>query len=423
MRSEKYDVVVVGGGAAGMMAAYTAAKRGKRVIVLERNKVLGKKLSITGGGRCNILNAEFDVKRLLSHYGEAGKFLFSPFSKHSAQDSWNFFTAHDLPLVVEARKRAFPKAMSAPLVTDFFVKLLNKQHVTLKKQVKITDIVLSNDQKKIDLLIDSKGVEYRSETFIFAAGGSSYPETGSDGSLFSIFQNHNYTVHPANPNIVPLVTKDEWMHALSGTTVSFCKITFAAKKPKWTQNKPGKFSLTGKVLFTHFGISGPPVLNVAYKVKELLQSGDVVSSIDFFPDTDISILRKRVLQVFDNNKNKQFKNIISLIAPKGIDKAFSYHLEDEWLEKRVCDISKEERLHFVTLLKAMPFTVTGTMGLDWAVISDGGIDLKDIDTRTMQSRLHSNAYFVGDMLHVNRPSGGYSLQLCWTTGFVAGSSV
>ncbi len=413
--SEKtYDVLVIGGGASGMLAAGRAAERGKRVLLLEKNKELGKKLAITGGGRCNILNAEEDTHALLEHYGDAAKFLHSPFSQHGMRDSWEFFEAQGLPLVVEARKRAFPASQQAPDVVRTLKRYMASSGVDVRLGVHVTGLVV-DDAGRITGVETPQG-SYHAAQYILATGGASHQETGSTGESFAWLSALGYTIHEPNPNIVPLVTEETWSARVSGTTLSFMKITFGVDR-----EKRQRFSRTGKILFTHFGISGPLVLNAAHDVKKLLHDGPVVAHIDMYPDTDSGALRRRILTVFDQHKNKEVRNALKECVPHGMSDAVATLLPDELCTRRVHSVSKEEREAFADMLKAMPLTIIDTMGMDWAVISDGGVDLSQVDTKTMRSRLHDNFFFTGDVLHVNRPSGGYSLQLCWTTGWVAGS--
>lgn len=397
-----------------MMAAGCAAERGRRVLLIEKNKDLGKKLSITGGGRCNILNAEEDQSILLSNYSEASKFLHSPFSQHGMKDSWRFFEDQGLPLVVEARKRAFPKSQNAADVTKLLREYVTKNNVELKRSTKAQGFIQKGGQ--ITGLKTSNGI-YTADSYVLATGGSSHQETGSTGEGLGWLTELGYKIHTPNPNIVPLVVEDQWVKNLSGTSLSFMKITFGANLTK----AEGKFSKTGKILFTHFGLSGPLILNSSNLVKKLLDKNHTVeATIDMYPDTEVGTLRQRVLAVIEQNKNKLFKNILSEISPDGMDKALIHILPPDLLDKKVHSVSKAERHILVDLLKAMPVKITDTMGMDWAVISDGGVDLTQVDTKTMRSRLHPNLFFTGDVLNINRPSGGYSLQLCWTTGTVAG---
>lgn len=411
-----FDVIVIGGGASGMLAAGRAGEMGKRVLIIEKNKEFGKKLSITGGGRCNVTNAETDVRKFLSHYGEADKFLFSPFSLFGVQDTFNFFEKRGLPLVVESGKRAFPETQSAPDVTLLLKKYMTKNGVTLKLGHKVTNFIVHEGNI---VGVETNGESFAGTNFILATGGSSHKETGSTGEGLGWIQALGHTVHKPNPNIVPLKVEDRWVRELSGTTLSFMKITFTGRD----NSKKKSFSKTGRLLFTHFGISGPLILNAAHQVKQLLRFGPVTAHIDLYPDTEVGTLRNRVMELFLISKNKLLINILKEFVPAGMQHAVGFHLSNELRERKVHSVTKEERNALCDLLKAMPLTITDTMGYDWAVVSDGGIELSEIDTKTMRSLKHANLYFTGDVLNVTRPSGGYSLQLCWTTGWVAGSNV
>jgi predicted Rossmann fold flavoprotein len=412
-----YDVIVIGGGPSGMMAAGRAAECGKRVLIVEKNKQLGKKLDITGGGRCNILNAEADVRKLASAYGDAGKYLHSAFAQHNMEDTTKFFEDRGVPIVVEARKRAFPESQLATDITETMRDYVTKNGVTLRLGVRVKGFI-KGDEGEI-LGITTTKESFAADKFILATGGSSHAETGASSEGVQWLTEYGHTVHEANPNVVPLKAEDKWVHKMSGTSLSFMKITFGSNLTK----QRGKFSKRGKILFTHFGLSGPLVLNSSYEVKQLLKGGNVEATIDMYPDTDIGTLRNRVLEVFNINKNKELQNVLKEFVPHGMAEAVAMQFDEEMKTMRVHSVGKEERLELVERLKAMPVTITGTMGLDRAVISDGGIDMTEVDTKTMKSKIVPNLYFTGDVLHINRPSGGFSLQLCWTTGWVAGSNV
>ena len=412
-----YDVIVIGGGPSGMMAAGRAAENGKRVLLVEKNKQLGKKLDTTGGGRCNILNAEEDVKKLTSAYGDAGKYLHSPFSQFGMKEARKFFEDRGVPIVVEARKRAFPESQLATDITETMRRYVTSNGVTLRTGVRVKGFIKGEDGEIAGITTTKES--FAGDTFILATGGSSAPKTGASSEGVQWLSEYGHTVHEANPNIVPLKVEDRWVHQLSGTTLSFMKITFGTNLTK----KQGKFSKTGKILFTHFGLSGPLVLNSSYEVKQLLAGGQVQTSIDMYPDTDIGTLRNRVLEAFNINKNKELRSVLKEFVPHGMADAVAEQFDEKLRHTRVHSIEKDVRFALVDRLKAMPLTITATMGLDRAVISDGGVDLKEVDTKTMQSKIVPNLYFTGDVLHINRPSGGFSLQLCWTTGFVAGNSV
>jgi predicted Rossmann fold flavoprotein len=413
---EQYDVVVIGGGASGMMAAGRAAECGKRVLVVEKNAHLGEKLKISGGGRCNITNAEEDTRVLLKHYGDAEQFLYSPFAQFSNADTFNFFDRLGLPLVVQARKRAFPHTEKSLDVFKSLEKYMKEGKVTVKKNSAVSRIVTEGDHIT-EIIVGDERIS--AGAYILATGGVSHPETGSTGDGFKWLKDLGHTVANPTPTIVPLAVKEDWVKSLSGTSLSFMKITFFVQSK---DERKKKFSKTGKVLFTHFGLSGPLILNAAGAVGDLLQEGIVTATIDAYPDTDHKALEQRILSVFENNKNKLVKNVFDDIVPHGMDKVIFSLVPLLDPETKVHSVSKEARKQLVDTLKALPLTITDLMGYDRAVVADGGIPLTEIDMKTMRSTKITNLYITGDLLHITRPSGGFSLQLCWTTGWIAGTN-
>jgi predicted Rossmann fold flavoprotein len=409
-----YDVIVVGGGASGMFAAGRAAERGLNVLLIEKNKRLGEKLRITGGGRCNITNAEFDNRILLKNYGKAEPFLYSLFTQYSVKDTFEFFESRNLPLLVEARKRAFPASHKATDVVAVLESYLKQTSVNLALGTPVKKISIEGG-KVISVTCGS--TTYQASYFIFSTGSVSHPETGSTGDGFGWLRQAGHKVVDPTPDIVPLASSASWVHDISGTTLTDVKVTFFCEGEK-------KFSLVGNVLCTHFGLSGPLILNSARKVADLLQSGLVKAHIDLFPKLDLGALQRHILAQFDDNKNKTLKNILGSLAPNGARKGIQTELEQKIdLETKVHSVSKTDRKILAETLKTMPVTIDGLMGFDRAVIADGGLALEEIDFKAMRSRKIENLHVTGDLLHVNRPSGGYSLQLCWSSGYVAGNSV
>ena len=423
-----FDVIVIGGGASGMMAAACSAQNGKKVLLIEKNRELGKKLKITGGGRCNITNAEYDTRALLKNYGEAEQFLYSSFAQFGVKETFEYFEKRGLPLVVQARKRAFPKTEKAFDVFKVLEKDLKSLGVMIKTNSAVKKILTSHTPPPLGTPphvgggqgggitgIQSGNDTYTAHSYILATGGNSHPETGSTGDGFNWLKNLGHTVKSPTPTIVPIKVEDEWIKSLSGISVPNMKITFCVNGKK-------KFSKTGKLLFTHFGLSGPLILNSAGKIADLLEEGAVTAKIDLFPENDESRLEKKILKLFDDNKNKMFKNILPELLPNGTAKAILSLLKDLDTETKIHSLSRESRKRLISLLKALPATITGLMGFDRAVVADGGVDLAEIDTKTMRSKIFENLFITGDLLHINRPSGGFSLQLCWTTGYIAGSN-
>jgi predicted Rossmann fold flavoprotein len=413
LNSENFDVIIIGGGASGLMAGAVASSLGKKVLILERNKNLGEKLKITGGGRCNITNADYDVHSFLKNYGKAEGFLYTPFSIFGVKDTFKYFEDRGLELVVEARNRAFPKTQKAIDVFNVFKKELEQNNVFIKTSCTVLKLIEEN--KRIVAVDTNQGV-FNGDSIILSTGGLSHPETGATGDGFKWLKALGHTVKDPTPTIVPLAVKEDWVKVISGNSLSFMKISFFLNGKK-------AFSKTGKVLFTHFGLSGPLILNSSSKVAELLEAGTVTAKIDAYPDTNLGALDKQIVKIFDANKNKLFKNVLKEIVPVGTFPGMQILFSQINEDTPVHSITKEERKYIVDTLKALPITVSHLMGYDRSVVADGGVSLEEIDFKTMNSKKISNLYVTGDLLNINRPSGGFSLQLCWTTGFIAGKNV
>ena len=409
-----YDSIIIGGGASGLFSAGILAQSGLRVLLIEKNAELGKKLSISGGGRCNITNAEFDTRTFLSHFPQAHKFLASPFSQFSVQETFDYFEEKGLPLVVEARKRAFPKTQKATDVVRVLEKDLHVPNVTIMKSTAVSKFTYNDEEITGVTLKDDTYI--RSNTYILATGGAAAPETGSTGDGFAMLTGIGHTVHKPNPNVVPLKTNASWVHKLSGTTYNYCEIRFV-------QNNKTEVKKRGKILFTHFGISGPLILNSSYEVSELLAQGHVHAQVNLFPDLNEAQLDAKVTKLFSANKNKKLRNVLPELLPKQLAHAILHLVGGQIGEVSVHSITKEERKKLVKTMQSLGFPITGTMGLNRAVIVDGGVDLTEVDFKSMRSKKFRNLYLLGDILNINRPSGGYSLQLCWTTGWVAAKHI
>ena len=404
-----FDVAVLGGGPAGMMAAATAAAAGSRVVLLEKNPILGKKLLITGGGRCNILHAEFDVHALVAKYGKKGKSLFSAFSAFDAKSTWDFFESRGLRLKIEAEQRAFPISDKAEDVHRTMLRSLKESKVEVRTGIEVQSIESSG--VLITKIVHSLG-SIKAKKFILATGGKSHPETGSTGDGFQWAKQLGHTVIEPEAALVPITIKDSWIADVAGISLKVAKLTVL-------QGARKHGSSTGKMLFTHTGLSGPLVLNASKKIGALLKIGPVTVSLDLFPKMDAGALDRYVTAVFDQCKNKMIKNNIGvLVQPRlghvllrlsGIDPSVFLH-----------QLKRDERLSFVRLLKDVPMSVSGLLGEDKAIVTGGGVDVREVEFRTMRSKKIQNLYFAGDILDFDRPSGGFSLQICWTTGFVAG---
>ena len=411
MKNKQYDVIVVGGGPAGMMAAGRAAELGVRVLLLEKNDRLGKKLSWTGGGRCNITNAVFDDQLFLNNFPQAKQFLFSPFSQFGVQDTFDFFEKLGLPLVVEDRARAFPKSESAQDVCDVLEKYMKNGGVTIELGASVESLLVSGS--RIEGVKTAAG-EFRSKSIVFATGGLAAPESGSTGDGLSMLEELGHTVQASDPSLSPLKTSSKWVHKLSGMSLDDVELRFK-------QGEKTKHKVRGRVLLTHFGISGPLVINSAQKVKGLLQESAVSASIDLFPDHNHASLDAMILDLFEKSSAKTVKSILRNLIQKKLSDTILKFSQITISDTLARDVSKEQRKALVHALKDLNFQITGTMGLDWSIVADGGVIPEEIDFKSMQSNKIENLYIIGDLININRPSGGFSLQLCWTMGWVAGS--
>ena len=423
-----WDVAVIGGGPAGMMAAGRAAEGGARVILIEKNDTLGKKLLITGGGRCNVTNAEMDNRKLLAKFNKKDtqndKFLFSAFSQWSVKETLDFFHIKHMQTKIEAEQRVFPVTDKAQSVWNILIEYVREQNVTIRSNSPVTEFIVSEVSKHIPREIDipltitsvkvTGGQTIQAKSFILATGGKSRPETGSTGDGFVWLKQLGHTVVEPSASLVPLAIKDPWVKQLQGITLPEVKITILQNNEKQDIKK-------GKILFTHFGISGPTVLNMSKDVSELLKYGDVDISLDTMPSFDHGTLNAKLQETFKKQSNKKIKNGLADILPSALSPII--------LEKAAINadtfchsITREERLRLITTLKDLRMSVKGLLGVDKAIVTSGGVDLSEVDFKTMRSRKVSNLHLVGDILNIDRPSGGFSLQLCWTTGYVAGAS-
>lgn len=412
-----YDVVVIGGGPAGMMAAGRAAERGRSVLLLEKNPGLGKKLLITGGGRCNVTNNKTEVRTMLEKYKGNDQFLFSAFAQFSVADTLAFFHSRGMATKEEREGRVFPVSDSAKSVWDVLVKYMKEGGVKVQTGFEVAGISIDTkgDAAGCVVIRGKNKKEIITKACIVATGGTSRPETGSTGEGFKWLKKLGHTVIENDFALVPVALSDTWTKKLGGVTLSDIKLTTF-------QNKVKQASMKGKLLFTHFGISGPTVLNMSKEIGELLKYGEVSIEIDLFPTTDLGTLRKKLQELLVVESNKKLKNVLNKLIPASLVSAV---LEIANINGETANhsVSTESRKKLVTLLKAIPLHVSGLLGADKAIVSSGGVSLPEVHFKTMQSRLIPNLYLIGDVLNIDRPSGGYSLQLCWTTGFVAGSSV
>lgn len=407
-----WDVAVVGGGPAGMMAAGRAAELGARVVLLEKNPSLGKKLLITGGGRCNVTNAEPDLRTFLGAYRDCAKFLHSAFAQYSAHDARAFFESRGMPTKIEPGNRVFPTSDRAESVWDVLVKYMKEGGVTVRTSSPVNGFVTKDGT--IDALELNDGSLVHTRSYILATGGTSRPDTGSTGEGFDWLRTIGHTVVPTATALVPLAIEERWVKDLQGVTIEHVELFVRKNERKSLRRK-------GRILFTHFGISGPTVLNMSKEIGELLENDAVTLFLDLLPPTDSGTLQLKLRECLRAQSNKQCGTVLEAFVPKalvpaviaqaGVDPSTPAH-----------SVTREDRLALATAIKAMPMHVRGLLGPDKAVVSSGGVALPEVDFATMRSRKFENLYLVGDVLDIDRPSGGYSLQISWTTGYVAGTA-
>jgi predicted Rossmann fold flavoprotein len=419
-----WDVAVIGGGPSGMMAAGRALERGRKVILLEKNPTLGKKLLITGGGRCNVTNNTPDIRLMLQKYKKSADFLFSAFTQFGVTDTLNFFHNRGMPTKEEAEGRMFPVSNTAKSVFDVLVQYMKNDttEVEVKTGVSVSDISFDKVKDMMVITLADKSVIH-AKTCILATGGTSRPETGSTGEGFRWLKKLGHTIIENNVALVPIAIRDNWVKKLGGVTLKDIKLTtFIKDIDSGIQVKQKVYK--GKLLFTHFGISGPTVLNMSRDVGELLHNGEgsiVTIMLDLFPTTDSGVLRKRLQTILVEESNKKIKNSLSKLIPSAlVEPILSIANIDKDTPNH--SIRSEERKILVSTLKSIPLHVSSLLGADKAVVSSGGVVLDEVNFKTMQSKIIPQLYLVGDVLNIDRPSGGYSLQLCWTTGYVAGDN-
>lgn len=408
----KYDVVVIGGGPAGMMSAGRAGELGSRVLLLEKNRGLGIKLLITGKGRCNITNKTDDLKELINRFGKNGKFLFSSFYKFGVDDVIEFFESRKVKTKVERGNRVFPVSDKSKDILDVLTGYLKKSQVKIKTNAQVKEIIKKGE--KIEKVILDNGDEIFADKFIICTGGKSHPGTGSSGDGFHWLTKLGHKITKLAPSLTPIVVEDKIVKDLEGLSLKNVEISIYKNDKKID-------SRFGEAIFTANGLSGPVILDMSKKIgKEL--SAKMKVRIDFKPALDFEKLDRRIQRDFREKNNKMFKNSLEKLLPQKLIPVI-IKLSKINPEKKVNLITKEERKILLHLIKEFDLNLKELAGYDKAIVTAGGVDLKEIDPATMKSKLIDNLYFAGEIIDIDGPTGGYNLQICWSTGYVAGESV
>lgn len=407
-----WDVAVIGGGPSGMMAAGRAGEKGASVILLEKNIAPGKKLLITGGRRCNVTNAEPDVKKLLAKYKSGGKFLASPFSVWDSTKTIRFFESRGMPVKIQSEQRAFPASDTARSVYETLLAYVKEHGVTLVTNAPVAALLA--DGARITAAKIRGGNTIYAKSFILATGGISRPDTGSTGDGFKMLRTLGHTVDESGGALVPLALKKTPLSRAAGVALKDAKLTVLQDGEKQRAHR-------GKILFTHVGLSGPAVLNISREVGELLKHGPVTIEIDLLPEYGYEKVNTSLQEMLKTNANKMVRNSFgALLAPALVPVVLEIAGIEP--EKMSNSVTREERMRLQKTLKHLRVEVDHLLGLEKAVVTSGGLALTEVDFKTMRSLKYDNLYVTGDILDIDRPSGGYSLQLCWTTGFVAGDA-
>jgi len=407
-----YDVIVVGGGPAGLMAAGTAAGQGKKVLLLEKNNSLGRKLLITGKGRCNLTN-NTDQEGLLANIPGNPSFLYSAFYTFGSQELISFFEGLGVNLKTERGNRVFPASDKALDIVQALVRYVKKQKADIRLNEPVSEIkLLPEDIKEV---VASSGRSYKCRKLILATGGLSYPGTGSTGDGYKFARNMGHKVTKLSPSLVPLKTQESWVHELQGLGLKNVGVKVSLGGKLLYQD-------FGEVMFTHYGISGPVTLSASRYLTDCFNKSEAepaIFSIDLKPALDHSALDKRLIRDLEKYKNKDFQNSLNDLLPQKMIPVI-VELSGIPAEKKSNSVTKEERRNLGMILKELKFHITGPVGFNEAVITVGGVSVDEIKPGSMESKLVPGLYLAGELLDVDGYTGGFNLQIAFSTGYLAG---
>ena len=409
---DEFDVIIVGGGAAGLMAAIFSAERGEKVLLLEKNEKTGKKLYITGKGRCNFTNA-CDITDIFPQVVSNAKFLYSCLYGFSNTDVIEFFKKNGLKVREERGKRMFPASNKSSDVIRVLDKACKSAGVSVRLKTEVVSLIIS-DTKEIMGVMTADSKRYMSKRVILATGGISYPSTGSTGDGHRMAKACGHRIIDMRPGLTGMTTLDTDIRKLQGLTLINSAIRIMDKDS-------GKTLIDGfgEVLFTHFGVSGPTVLTASSKIGDLLDKSQLSMHIDIKPGLTAEQLDKRVLKEIETDGKKNIANISRSMLPQSFIPVILKRCDID-PSKRGIDLTREERLRFVDMMKDFTITLTGVRGFEEAIITRGGVSVMDVNPQTMESKIISGLYFAGELLDVDAYTGGFNLQIAWSTAVAAG---
>ena len=402
-------VIVIGGGPSGMMAALTASKNGHEVTLVERNDELGKKLKLTGGGRCNVTNNRY-IDEFFDKIVTNKKFLYSAFYSFTNEDLLNFLTESNLEYKVEEDNdyKVYTKSDKATELIHTFKELLLNNNIKIMYNSKVVDLII-NENNKIEGVLLENGTKVFGDKVIISTGGHSHSKTGSDGSMHKILKKYGHTIARPYPALSPLKIKEDWTRRLQG--ISFKKVELSCKIKK------KKISKIGDLLFAHFGITGPVVLIMSSYINKILDNEEVELNLDILPD----ISREEISKIIRENPNKNIANNLKSILPLNYLKEILDLLSLS--ETKPNELTKENENKIIDYIKNIKLTTNSTLGIQVSMVTSGGVSVKEINSSTMESKVIKDLYFTGEVVDVDAETGGYNLQIAFSTGYLAGISI
>jgi len=406
----KCDIAIIGAGPAGLMAAGRASELKAKVVLIEKNERPGIKLSVTGGGRCNITNYIENYKNLSANYNYGGRFLLSAFNKFGAKEVVDFFETNGLKTKIEKNNQVFPVSDKSQDVIKILTDNITRRNGKILTKETVKNIIIADN--KIEKIILASGREITANNYILATGGKSYPLTGSTGDVYKWLKAMGHNIISPRPALTPIIVREKYIKELEGLSLSSVKLNLY-------QNNKKTIDLTGDMIFTANGISGPAGLNLSRYIDTL--AGNFKIGLDFFPKLTLAELDNNLQKIFANNGQKNLKNcLLTLLSQKLTSAIINLLGLDE--EKKGGIINREERQAISGLLKDWRLTVMALGDYSKAMITAGGLDLKEVNPKNMRSKIISNLFIAGELLDIDGPTGGYNLQVCWSTGYIAGEN-